>query len=356
MPGNTFGKVFKVTTWGESHGKAVGAIVDGCIPGISLCEKDIQIELDLRKPGQNTKIGTSRKEDDKVEILSGIFEGKTTGTPISMIVWNKNIKSEDYSKMKNVFRPGHADLTYETKYGIRDYRGGGRSSGRETIGRVMAGAIAKKILKEHKIKITAHTSQIGPYKSKKFCSRQIMKNEIKCADKIIAPKMIKYIEEIRKNGDSVGGTIEIIVKNMIAGLGEPVFDKLDADIAKALMSIGSIKGIEIGSGFDATQRLGSENNDEFYLDDKKRIKTLTNNAGGVLGGISNGENLIIRIAVKPTSSISKLQKTIDKKGHTKKINVLGRHDACIIPRLVPIAESMIAITLVDHLLRQKIII
>ena len=355
MPGNTFGKMFKVTTWGESHGKAVGTIVDGCVPGVFLCEEDIQAELNLRKPGQNGKIGTTRKEDDKVEILSGVFEGKTTGTPISMIVWNKNARSKDYSKLKDIFRPGHADFTYETKYGIRDYRGGGRASGRETIGRVMAGAIAKKILKEYKVKIIGHALQIGPHKAKTFCSRQIMKNDIKCADKIIAPQMIEYIEKIRKNGDSVGGIVEIIVKNMIPGLGDPVFDKLNADLAKALMSIGSVKGFEIGSGFNSAQMLGSENNDELYLDEKKRIRTLTNNAGGISGGISSGENLVLKIAVKPTASIRKTQKTIDKKGRAKEINVLGRHDACIVPRLIPVAESMVAITLVDHLLRQKTI-
>ncbi|MBU1446369.1 chorismate synthase [Patescibacteria group bacterium] len=354
MPGNTFGKVFKVTTWGESHGKAIGAIVDGCIPGISLCEEDIQTELDLRKPN-NSNFGTSRQEDDVVEILSGVFDGKTTGTPISMLVWNQDAKSEDYSKIKDIFRPGHADFTYETKYGIRDYRGGGRSSGRETIGRVMAGAIAKKILKEYKIKIIGHTLQIGPYKATTFCSKQIMKNDIRCADKNIAPQMIEYIEKIRKDGDSVGGIIEIIVKNMICGLGEPVFDKLSANLAKALMSIGSVKGFEIGLGFNSAEMLGSENNDEFYIDKNKNIGTKTNNSGGILGGISNGENLVLKIAVKPTATINKTQKTVNKNKSEKEINVIGRHDACIVPRLIPVAESMVAITLMDHLLMQKTI-
>jgi chorismate synthase len=317
MPGNTFGTMFKVTTWGESHGKALGAIVDGCPSGLKLDEKDIQAELDLRKPN-NSRMSTKRKESDKVEILSGVFEGKTTGMPISMIVFNKNARSKDYSELKDVFRPGHADFAYQQKYGIRDYRGGGRSSGRETVSRVMAGAIAKKILAKHKCQVKGSTVRTG---------------------------------ELRP-GDSCGGIVEVIVKNPPKGLGEPVFDKLDADIAKAIMSIGAVKGVEIGAGFEVAEMRGSENNDEYEMR-RGRVRTRTNNAGGVLGGISTGEDIIVRFPVKPPASIAKEQKTVSLRGRAKQINIKGRHDACIVPRVIPVAESMIAITLVDHLLRQS---
>lgn len=317
MPGNTFGTIFKVTTWGESHGKALGAIVDGCPAGLKLDEKDIQTDLDRRKPNAS-KMSTKRKESDKVEILSGVFEGKTTGMPISMVVWNQNARSKDYSELKNVYRPGHADMVYQEKYGIRDYRGGGRSSGRETVSRVMAGAIAKKILAKHKCMIKGSVLSTGELKS----------------------------------GDSCGGLAEIIVKNPPKGLGEPVFDKLDADLAKAIMSIGAIKGFEIGAGFKVAQMLGSENNDEFEMRGR-RIRTKTNNAGGILGGISTGEDIIIKFPVKPPASIAKEQKTVTLRGRSKSISIKGRHDACIVPRVIPVAESMIAITLVDHLLRQS---
>lgn len=317
MPGNTFGTIFKVTTWGESHGKALGAIVDGCPSGLKLDEKDIQIELDRRKPN-SSEMSTKRKESDKVEILSGVFEGKTTGMPISMVVWNKNAKSKDYADLKNVFRPGHADFSYYLKYGVRDYRGGGRSSGRETVSRVMAGAIAKKILAKHKCKIKISKVETGDLKP----------------------------------NDSCGGLVEITVKNPPQGLGEPAFDKLDADLAKAIMSIGAIKGFEIGAGFRVAGMLGSENNDEFMMKNK-HIQTKTNNAGGILGGISTGEDIIIRFAVKPPASISKPQKTVTIKGKETTIKIKGRHDSCIVPRVIPVAESMIAITLVDHLLRRS---
>lgn len=316
MSGNSFGNFFKVTTWGESHGKALGAIVDGCPPGIKLSVKDIQLELNKRKPSES-KLSTKRKESDKVEILSGIFEGKTTGMPISMIVWNKKMKSKDYSDLKDIFRPGHADYSYYLKYGIRDYRGGGRSSGRETVARVMAGAIAKKILSDYKCSIKGKTVKIGK------------------------------LEE----GDSCGGIVEITVTNPPSGLGQPVFDKLDADISKAIMSIGAVKGIEFGAGFKVAELKGSENNDEFIFD-KGKIHTKTNNAGGILGGISTGENIVVRFAVKPPASILQKQKTVTVKGKETTIEIKGRHDACIVPRIIPVAESMIAITLVDHILRK----
>lgn len=351
MPGNTFGKLFRVTTWGESHGAALGAVIDGCPPNFALDKKDIQYELDRRRPGQS-KVGTSRKESDKVEILSGVFEGKTLGTPISLVIFNKDQRPKDYSKIKNIYRPGHADFSWDLKYGIRDYRGGGRASGRETTARVMAGAIAKKFLiTRQKTKIIGHTIQVGNIKAEKFKEEEIEKNPIRCADKIHAKKMENYILEARKNGDSVGGIAEFIVKNTPEGLGEPVFDKLEADLSKALFSIGAVKGVEFGKGFAAAALTGSQNNDEFTVK-KGKITTSSNNAGGIYGGISIGTDLIIRIAVKPTPSISKKQETVTKSGKKQNLQITGRHDACIIPRLIPVAESMIAITLMDHYLRQ----
>ena len=322
MPGNTFGKLFKVTVWGESHGRALGVIVDGCTPGLFLNEKDIQKELDKRKPGSGN-LSSKRKEEDKVEILSGIFEGKTLGTPISMIVWNKDTNTKNYKNLKNIFRPGHADYTYYLKYGLYDYRGGGRASGRETVARVMAGAVAKKILNKYKTLIESKVVTI-PF------------------------------PEAKTEGDSSGGIVEIIVKNPPKGLGEPVFDKLNADIAKAIFSIGGIKGLEFGLGFKSAALKGSENNDEFTIKNGK-IRTKSNNAGGILGGITNGENIIIKVAIKPPSSIEKEQSTVNKDLKEVKIKIKGRHDSCLIPRILPVIESMIAITLVDHLLRQNAI-
>lgn len=308
--GNVIGQIFRVTTFGESHGTALGCVIDGCPPKIPLNEKDVQVELDRRKPGQS-KLTTPRAEEDKVKILSGVFQGKTLGTPIAMVVFNTDAKSADYENLKNVFRAGHADETWQAKYGFRDYRGGGRASGRETVARVMAGAVAKKILAMQKIKIFAYAIQIGNAREEK--------------------KMEKEILDAKRDGDSVGGIIEIVVKNAPAGLGEPIFDKLTADFAKALCSIPAVKGIEFGSGFSAASKKGSEQNDP-----KK------NHTGGILGGISNGEDIIMRIAVKPPSSI-------------RKFGVSGRHDPCIVPRAIPVAEAMIAIILVDHLLRNKTI-
>ena len=350
MPGNTFGTLFKVTTWGESHGPALGAVIDGCPAGFLLSEKDIQAELDRRRPGQS-KVGTSRAEEDRVRILSGVFEGKTTGTPISLIVENKDQRSHDYSKIKDLYRPGHADLSYDLKYGFRDYRGGGRSSGRETISRVMAGAIAKKfLLAKEKTKIIGHTVQVGTIKASKFDEKEIENNPLRCADPTIAKKMEQYVLKVKDEGDSVGGIVEIIVRNTPAGLGEPVFDKLQADLGKALFSIATVKGVEFGDGFGVAELKGSQNNDEL-IKRAGKITTKTNHAGGIYGGISIGTDLIIRIAVKPPASIGKSQHTVDKKGHSTTIKVEGRHDACILPRLIPVAESMVAITLMDHWVR-----
>ncbi|MFC1749899.1 chorismate synthase [Pseudomonadota bacterium] len=350
MAGNTFGKLFQVTTWGESHGKALGVVIDGCPPNFPLSEKDIQAELNRRKPGQSA-VGTSRKENDKADILSGVFEGKTTGTPISIVIPNKDQRSADYASIKNLYRPGHGDIAYDLKYGIRDFKGGGRASGRETVARVAAGAIAKKFLKtKEKLEIIGHTIQVGDIKAKTFSRAIIEKNPLRCADSKKAENMEKYILGIKKQGDSVGGIAEIIVKNVPAGLGEPVFDKLEADLGKALLSIGAVKGVEFGAGFSVAELKGSQDNDKIV---SKKGKTATNNAGGTLGGISIGTDLIIRIAVKPAASILKKQETVNKSGKKSSIQIKGRHDACIIPRLIPVAESMVAITLMDHYLRNK---
>lgn len=352
MPGNTIGTLFRVTTWGESHGPALGAVIDGCPPGIPLSVEDIQKEMDRRRPGQH-KVGTARKEEDRIKILSGVFKGKTLGTPIALIIENKDQQSKDYSKIKNLYRPGHADFSWDLKYGIRDYRGGGRSSGRETASRVMAGAIAKKFLKlRQKTKIIGHTVEVGPIIAQKFQESLIEKNSLRCADPIQAKKMEEYVLEAKKEGDSVGGIVEFRVKNVPAALGEPVFDKLQADLAKALFSIATVKGVEFGSGFQAAKKNGSENNDEFETKDGK-ITTKTNNAGGIFGGISIGTDLLIRVACKPASSILKKQKTVTRSGKKSDIKVDGRHDACILPRFIPVGESMIALTLMDHYLRQQ---
>lgn len=350
MPGNSIGQLFRVSTWGESHGKALGVLIDGCPPGISLDEKDIQIELDRRKP-QGVS-GTRRRESDTCEILSGVFKGKTTGTPISIVVWNKNARPKDYKELKEVYRPGHADYTYEKKYGIRDYRGGGRSSGRETVARVMAGAVANKIISKNRISIIGHTIQIGEIVARRFQAREIEKNELRCADRMAAEEMLNLLSEVKREKDSVGGTIELVIKGNPAGLGDPVFDKLDADLAKAIMSIGGVKGVSVGAGFEASLMRGSENNDEFEVR-RNRVRTRSNNAGGVLGGISNGEDIVLHIAVKAPASIGVKQRTITRRRRQKDIEVKGRHDICIVPRVIPVAESMTSIIIADHLLRQK---
>jgi len=351
MTGNSFGEIFKISTWGESHGKGIGVVVDGCPAGLPLKEAEIQKELDRRRAGQS-KVTTSRKEKDRVRILSGIFEGKTTGTPISMMVENVDVDSSSYNEIKDLYRPGHADFTYDMKYGFRDWRGGGRASARETVGRVAAGAIAKKLLARHKIKVTAYTRQIGPHIAQKIDFKEIEKNIVRCPDKKVAEKMVDHILKMRKQGDSAGGIIEVIAKGVPAGLGEPVFDRLDADLAKALMSLPAVKGVEVGVGFDAVNMRGSECNDPFTVKGKK-IVTKTNNAGGVLGGISNGADIVLRMVVKPTSSISKTQETVTRAGKKVVMRVEGRHDPCVAPRAVPIAEAMVALTLIDHLMRNE---
>jgi chorismate synthase len=349
MAGNTFGEKFRVTTFGESHGRAVGVVIDGVPPKLKISVDEIQRELDRRRPGQSL-VTTQRAEEDKVEILSGVFQGKTTGTPICLLVWNKDQHSSDYDELKEVLRPGHAGFTYLGKYGIYDYRGGGRASGRETVGRVAAGAVAKIILAKHKIQIIGYSKEIAGISAKKFDYAQIEKNSVRCPDANAAKKMEKKILEVLKLGDSVGGIVEVVIKGCPAGLGEPVFDKLDADLAKAMMSIPAVKGFEIGSGFQAARMFGSEHNDEFYLDKKtKLIRSKTNFAGGVLGGISTGEDILVRIAIKPTSSISKSQSTVDVYGTRKKLEISGRHDPCICPRIIPVAEAMAAIVIVDRL-------
>jgi len=353
MSDNTFGKIFKVTTWGESHGEAIGVVVDGCPAGIELSEKDIQHELDRRKPGVS-EITTERKEADEVKILSGVFEGKTLGTPISMLVWNKDVDSSPYEPIKNIARPGQADFSYQTKYGIRDYRGGGRASARETVARVAAGAIAKKILATQSIQILGHVVEVGGIRASEVGFEEIKenveRNAVRCADLEAAVRMEELIKEAKEEGDSVGGIVEVIATDVPAGLGEPVFDKLDAELAKALMSIGAVKGVEIGAGFKATRMKGSEMNDEFIIKEGK-IKTRTNNAGGILGGISTGEPILCRIAVKPTPSISKPQRSVDMDEMEEvEIRIKGRHDPCICPRIVPVAEAMVALVLVDYLM------
>ncbi|MBU2477345.1 chorismate synthase [Candidatus Micrarchaeota archaeon] len=353
MVGNSFGKLFKITTFGESHGKAIGVVIDGCPSNLEITEKDIQAELNRRKPGQS-KIATERKENDKVEILSGIFKGKTTGTPIALVIKNTDTDSSEYEKIKDLFRPGHADYTFFKKFGIRDFRGGGRASARETVARVAAGAIAKKILSKKGIKITGHVIQVYNVKAKKFDVNEIEKNSIRCADKNAAKEMEKIILKAKKEGDSLGGIIEIKVTGTPIGFGEPVFDKLDAVISHALMSIPSVKGVEIGIGFEAVNLKGLQNNDEMFFDKKQQeIKFKTNNAGGILGGISNGEEIIVKFVVKPVSSIKKIQRTVDLNGNEKSIEIQGRHDSCIAPRAVPVGEAMIALVLVDMLLIQN---
>lgn len=351
MAGNTFGQLFKMTTFGESHGPAIGVVLDGVPPGIPLEEKDIQGDLDRRRPGQSS-ITTQRREGDQVEILSGVFEGKTTGTALAMLIRNKDRRSEDYSNIKDAFRPGHADYTVLKKYGIRDYRGGGRVSGRETAARVAGGAVAKKILDKENIHIIAYTLAVGDIQAERHDFAAIEKNEVRAPDPKAAEKMIAEIKEARKNGDSLGGIVEAIIKGCPPGLGDPVFDKLTSRLAHALMSIGGTRGIEFGTGFAAARMKGSEHNDIFTVIDGQ-ISTKTNHAGGILGGISSGEDIVLRVAVKPPSSISKPQETVNTSKEPTTIQVKGRHDPCICPRVVPVVEAMIAVTLADVLLLQK---
>ena len=351
MSGSSFGKLFKITTWGESHGRGLGVVIEGCPAGLPIKESEIQFELNRRRTGQS-KVTTTRKEGDQIQIMSGVFKGKTTGTPISLLVENEDADSSKYELIKDLYRPGHADYTYDMKYGFRDYRGGGRSSARETVGRVAAGAIAKKLLARERIKIIGFTRQVGKHIAKNIDYREIENNIVRCPDNKIAEKMINSIMRARKKGDSLGGVVEVIAQGVPAGLGEPVFDRLDADLAKAVMSMPAVKGVEIGVGFQSAIMTGSECNDVFAMKNKKVITT-TNNAGGILGGISNGMDIVIRLVVKPTSSINKAQDTVTQQGKKAEIRVEGRHDPCVATRAVPIAEAMVAITLIDHLYRNK---
>lgn len=350
MAGSTYGTIFKITTWGESHGKAIGVTIDGCPAGIPLCEDDIQPYLNRRKPGQS-QYSTPRKEDDKVEILSGVFDGLTTGTPISLMVTNTSQRSGDYSEIASYYRPGHADYTFDMKYGFRDYRGGGRSSGRETIGRVAAGAVAAKILNMLNIKVTAYTKSIGNIEvsPENFDLSVRDKNPLYMPDAAAAEKAGQYLDKMRSEGDSAGGVAECIVTGLPAGIGEPVFEKLDANLAKSLVSIGAVKAFETGDGFAAAKSSGSENNDNFRIVNDRIIKA-SNHSGGTLGGISDGSDIIIRVAIKPTPSIFKEQQTVNKDNENININIKGRHDPIIVPRAIVVIEAMAALTVLDLML------
>jgi chorismate synthase len=355
--GNTFGHLFRITTFGESHGGGVGVVIDGCPPRLEISTEEIQVELDRRRPGQS-KITTPRKEADTCEILSGVFEGKTLGTPIAILVRNKDTRSQDYDEMQEKYRPSHADATYDAKYGIRNWQGGGRSSARETIGRVAAGAIAKKILKlVAGVEIVGYVKRIqdleGVIDSNTVTLEQVESNIVRCPDAECAQAMIERIEQIGRSGDSVGGVVECVARNVPKGLGEPVFDKLEADLAKGVMSLPASKGFEIGSGFAGTLLSGSEHNDEFYTDETGAIRTVTNRSGGIQGGIANGETIILRVAFKPTATIRKEQRTVTSAGEQTILAAKGRHDPCVLPRAVPMVEAMVALVLCDHLLRHQ---
>ncbi len=354
--GSTFGKLFQISTWGESHGAAVGVVIDGCPPGIAISREEIQRELDRRRPGQS-RLTTQRREGDRVEILSGTFEGLTTGAPLALLVRNENARPEDYLHLKDLYRPSHADFTYQAKYGIRDWRGGGRSSARETIGRVAAGAVARKILAEWAgVEIVAYVRRIHTIEATldatKVRAAAVEANAVRCPDPEAAAKMERRIEEARRCGDSVGGVIEFVIRNTPPGLGEPVFDRLEADLGKAMLSIPAAKGFEVGSGFGGTLLTGSEHNDAFFMKGG-RVCTRTNRSGGIQGGISNGEDIVCRIAFKPTATINSPQETVTEKGKKVVLRARGRHDPCVLPRAVVIVEAMAALVLADHLLRHR---
>ncbi len=355
MAGSNFGTLFRISTFGESHGKGIGVIIDGCPAGVGIDEAFIQMELDRRRPGQS-KIVTQRKEADAVEILSGVFEGKSTGTPIAMVIYNGDARSHDYSHIADKYRPSHADYTFQAKYGHRDYRGGGRSSARETAARVAAGAVAKLFLRTYGIYIFAYTSQVGKFRlSKNYLEINtdlIESNPVRCPDTSLAIEMEEYIKQIRKDGDTIGGVVSAVVKGCPPGLGEPVFDKLHADLAKAIMGINACKGFEYGSGFDGVSMRGSEHNDAFYLTDDG-VKTRTNHSGGVQGGISNGMDIFFRAAFKPVATIVQDQESVNEAGEAVTVSGKGRHDPCVVPRAVPIVEAMTALVIADHLLRQR---
>ncbi len=349
MAGNTFGQVFRVTTWGESHGPALGAVIDGCPPRLSLSPADIQVELERRRPGVQAHAST-RREPDQVEILSGVFEGRTTGTTISLIIYNRDVRSQDYEALKEVFRPGHGDFTFQAKYGIRDHRGGGRASARETVARVAAGAVAQKVLDQENIRLTAYTLELGGVRAEKIDEAVIWDNPFFCPDAAAAAAMAARVKEVRARGDSLGGVVQLRVRACPPGLGEPVFDKLDAALAQAVMSVGAVKGVEIGAGFAAARMLGSEHNDPIIPGG-----FASNHAGGILAGISNGDDIVVTAAVKPIPSIALEQQTIDLENRPRTIRVGGRHDLSAIPRIVPVILAMVRLTLADFLLRQRAI-
>lgn len=350
MAGSSYGNIFRITTWGESHGEALGVVVDGCPAGLTLCTEDIQTYLDRRKPGQ-TRIATQRQESDSIEILSGLFEGKTTGTPISMMVRNTSQRSSDYSDIADYYRPGHADYTFDAKYGFRDYRGGGRSSGRETVGRVAGGAVAARLLQEFGIRLTAYTLSIGPVKidRSKFDQNAILTTSTGMPDRDASSRAESYLADCMKKCDSSGGIVECVIDGVPAGLGDPVFEKLDAGLSRAIMSIGAVKAVEIGDGTDVSFRQGSLNNDPFHIEDGRVVKT-TNHAGGILGGISDGSRIILRAHIKPTPSIFSPQQTVNRHGEEIEISIKGRHDPVIVPRAVVVVETMAALTVADALL------
>lgn len=355
--GNTFGHLFRITTFGESHGGGVGVVIDGCPPRLEISEAEIQVELDRRRPGQS-KITTPRRESDRAEILSGVFEGKTTGTPIAILVRNQDARSQDYSEMETMYRPSHADFTYDAKYGMRNWQGGGRSSARETIGRVAAGAIAKKILKQVAgVDIVGYVKRIKDLEATinpdTVTLEQVESNIVRCPDTESAERMIELIDQTRRNQDSIGGVVECVARHLPPGLGEPVFDKLEADLAKAVMSLPASKGFEIGSGFAGTMLTGSQHNDPYYIGENGEIRTTTNNSGGIQGGISNGENIILRVAFKPTATIGQEQQTVTRNKEATTLAARGRHDPCVLPRAVPMVEAMVALVLCDHLLRHQ---
>ncbi|OYU65580.1 MAG: chorismate synthase [Cytophagaceae bacterium BCCC1] len=354
---STYGKIFKISTFGESHGRAIGVVVDGCPSGVEFDEMLVQNELDRRKPGQS-RITTQRKEADSFEVLSGVFEGKTTGTPIALVIFNEDQKSKDYAHIADKFRPSHADYTYSTKYGVRDYRGGGRSSARETAARVAAGALAKMVLNHYDIEIYSYVSQVGAMRLNKSYKEldlsKIEDNAVRCPDDEMAEKMFNYIDQVRKDGDSIGGVITGVIKNVPAGWGEPVFDKLHAELGKAMLSINAVKGFEYGSGFDGVELLGSQHNDSFYTDETGKVKTKTNHSGGIQGGISNGEDIYFRVAFKPVATIMIDQDSVNEVGDAVTVSGKGRHDPCVLPRAVPIVDAMSALVLVDAMLRARV--
>ncbi|MCO5247983.1 MAG: chorismate synthase [Chitinophagales bacterium] len=356
MSGSSFGKVFKISTFGESHGKAIGVVIDGCPAGLKLDIEKIQKDLDRRRPGQS-KITTQRKEGDICHILSGVFEDVTEGTPIGMVIYNEDQKSKDYDHIKDKYRPSHADFTFDVKFGVRDYRGGGRSSARETAARVAAGSVAKQLLATAGIDIHAYVSQVGNIFLEKNYQEVdfdlIESNIVRCPDEETAEKMIQLITQMRKEGDTIGGVLTCVIKGVPVGLGEPVFDKLHADLAKAMMSINATKGFEYGSGFEGTQLKGSEHNDIFYKDEDGQIKTKTNRSGGIQGGISNGMDIYFKVAFKPVATIMKVQESLDVNGDEVEVSGRGRHDPCVLPRAVPIVEAMTALVLADHWLRNR---